>query len=123
LCFKNYTKVTSLSEEYALGLHFIAKPRIKEVIDTIQQTWGYTYANLLTNVTHVCVVCCTWVMAKTIERFIRELDVQFSKYLIKDAMGECLFLILDVSRCNNCHFLTFGGLERILLHFTSMRTI
>jgi hypothetical protein len=84
---------------------------------------GATYANLLTNVTHICVVCCTRVMAKTIERFIRELDVQFSKYLIKDAMGECLFLILDVSRCNDYLFLTFGGLEKILLHFTSMRTI
>jgi hypothetical protein len=59
-------------------------------------------------------------MAKTSERFIRELDVQFSKYLVKDAIWECLFLILDVSRCNDYLFLAFEGLERILLHFTSM---
>jgi hypothetical protein len=59
-------------------------------------------------------------MAKTIERFIKELDVQFFKLLVKDAKGECLFLILDVSRCKDYLFLTFGGLERILLYFTSM---
>ncbi len=79
MCFNNYTKDTCLSEEYALCLHFIVKLKIKKSLIPFNKLGGATYANFFTNVTRVYVVRCTWVTAKTIERFIRELDVQFSK--------------------------------------------